>query len=285
MNMKLISSNAFAAPSATHRSSDTADSIAVAIRRIYDQLEAQPDLAPSSEVSCLFSALVDIALTTPEHPVDVLMDPRVDPITSHLRRLCGQGECALESAWAQRILESPDPQLEVERFPYAANYRQLCRMEIGVLASALPTQLSNVGFVGCGPLPLSSMHLAQALEAAVVNIDHDPHVLDVSRQVMNALGVGVSHLLADAERIDYSGFDVVVLAALVGESDDDKRAIMRHISTSLRPGALLLARSAHGLRELLYPPIPDDALDCFDKLAEVHPVNDIVNSVILARSR
>lgn len=39
------------------------------------------------------------------------------------------------------------------------------------------------------------------------------------------------------------------------------------------------------MRTLLYPAIPDDALDCFDNLAEVHPVNDIVNSVVLARSR
>lgn len=285
MNMKLISDNAAPALSTPSEPGETAHSIAGAVRRIYDRLATKPDLSPCPEVNCWFSTLVDIARATPEHAVDVLHDPRVAPITPQLRRLCGNGECALENAWARRIIESSDPQLEVSRFPYATNYRRLCRMEIGVLASALPAQLRKIGFVGCGALPLSSIHLAQELHAVVVNVDHNPAVLEMSADVTRALGADISHLLADAEDVDYSDFDVVVLAALVGESGDEKRAILRRISESMRPGALLLARSAHGLRALLYPPIPDEALDCFDKLAEVHPVNDIVNSVVLARSR
>lgn len=48
-------------------------------------------------------------------------------------------------------------------------------------------------------------------------------------------------------------FDVVYLAALVGNTKVQKEEIINDISSRMRPGALLIIRSAHSLRSLLYP--------------------------------
>lgn len=51
----------------------------------------------------------------------------------------------------------------------------------------------------------------------------------------------------------------------------------------MRPGAMLLARSARGLRTLLYPPVDLRAMPGFEVLEVVHPTDDVVNSVVVAR--
>jgi hypothetical protein len=49
-----------------------------------------------------------------------------------------------------------------------------------------------------------------------------------------------------------TGCDTVVVAALVGHTRDEKRAVLRAVGRALDPGAYLVVRSAHGLRSLLY---------------------------------
>ncbi len=52
---------------------------------------------------------------------------------------------------------------------------------------------------------------------------------------------------------DWSSFEVVFLAALVGIDTLSKFSILASLSRKLRPGTLIAARSAHGLRRVLYP--------------------------------
>lgn len=47
-------------------------------------------------------------------------------------------------------------------------------------------------------------------------------------------------------------------------------------------GALVIARSAHGLRTLLYPHLPVSLLGGFRPLAAPRPYTDIVNSIVIA---
>jgi nicotianamine synthase len=48
-------------------------------------------------------------------------------------------------------------------------------------------------------------------------------------------------------------FDVVYVAALVGNTGKEKREIFSAVLKRMRPGALLVVRTAHALRTLLYP--------------------------------
>ena len=59
----------------------------------------------------------------------------------------------------------------------------------------------------------------------------------------------------EAGRSDYDmrEFDVVYLAALVGTTQKEKEGILISVVGRMREGALLVIRTAHSLRTLLYP--------------------------------
>lgn len=57
----------------------------------------------------------------------------------------------------------------------------------------------------------------------------------------------------DPEKTGWADFDVVFLAALVGMDTTSKLAILKGLVRKLRPSALVVARSAKGLRGVLYP--------------------------------
>lgn len=56
-----------------------------------------------------------------------------------------------------------------------------------------------------------------------------------------------------ASTTDWHSFQVVFLAALVGMDTPAKVEIMSDLTKKLQPGTLVVARSAHGMRRVLYP--------------------------------
>lgn len=93
------------------------------------------------------------------------------------------------------------------------------------------------------------------------NIDRDESALRVSKRLSEGLGyadrmtfscedVSVKSV---AESTDWSNFQVVFLAALVGMDTTSKLAILESLATKLEPGTLVVVRSAQGLRGVLYP--------------------------------
>lgn len=62
-------------------------------------------------------------------------------------------------------------------------------------------------------------------------------------------------LCADANDPDIllQNFDVVYLAALVGQTTKEKERVLLNVASRMSPGALLIIRTAHSLRKLLYP--------------------------------
>lgn len=58
---------------------------------------------------------------------------------------------------------------------------------------------------------------------------------------------------ASSPEVDLSSFDVVYLAALVGGCSKDKHDIMAAVVKRMKPGGMVVLRSAHSLRRLLYP--------------------------------
>jgi nicotianamine synthase-like protein len=270
---------------------DSADVTARTLQQLHRQLADRPDLHPCPEVDGLFGDLVRLVLATPlDDEARLLDDAGVVAIRGGLHALCSEGEYQLELAWARRIVASPSPRDELERFPYVDNYRQLTRMELNLLASVADADrpARRVAFVGSGPLPLSSLLVAAELGLPVDNLDCDAEAVALGERLAAALGPAPASLTfrqADVTHTDLRGYDVVILAALVGASGPEKRAILGHLAASMSPGAVLLARSARGIRSLLYPPIDPAALDGFELQAVVHPVDEVVNSVVLARAR
>jgi nicotianamine synthase len=97
-------------------------------------------------------------------------------------------------------------------------------------------------------------------DAKVHNIDRDAAALKVSSELCEKLGHGerMSFSCEDVsvdvqEQTDWEAFEIVFLAALVGTDRDSKMSILESLVRKLRVGTLVVARSAQGLRSVLYP--------------------------------
>ena len=126
------------------------------------------------------------------------------------------------------------------------------------------------------------------------NIDRDAEALALSAQVARTTGYGKMKFVHEdvnsggAKSGGWRDSEVVFLAALVGLDSAAKLDILRDLAGQLEPGTLVLARSARGLRKVLYPVLElsgDLQRVGLEVLAEVHPWTKVVNSVIVLRVR
>ncbi|WP_046468225.1 nicotianamine synthase family protein [Allosalinactinospora lopnorensis] len=254
-----------------------------------DRLSAT-DLRPSPEVNDAFERLVELCtVIDDELTSEVLGTPVADSLVASLRSLSARGESQLERAWARRIIAADAPWAELRQFPYLDNYRRLVRFELaGLTAIGAPPPESAV-VLGAGPLPLTGLVLAQLYGVDVTNVDNDPEACELASAVQRALGMEkrVDTVCGDAcapSRLpEVTDTDIVLLAALVGADRAAKRSVTGSLSGSMRPDSLLLTRSAHRLRTALYPPVSPDDLTGFRTLVEMHPCDDVVNSVLISR--
>ncbi|HEY6795062.1 MAG TPA: nicotianamine synthase family protein [Kineosporiaceae bacterium] len=268
------------------------------IARLYRHLRDLESLAPAPGVNRLFGELVNVCVRTDQSAAPtVLADPRVQQLLPDLLRICAEGESLLEQAWAHRVIGSADPWAELAQFPYLDNYQQLTRLEPHALAGAghRRQQSRRVCFLGGGPLPLTAVLMHAELGTPVDVVDNRPEAVDLARRVIGRLapGPGIRAVRADAAAADdmrrtLAGCDVVVLAALVGCTRQQKQVVLSAVGGALEAGAYLVVRSTHGLRSLLYPVVDvGDVARVAGCLPEVlvHPLGDVVNSVLVARRR
>jgi nicotianamine synthase len=114
-------------------------------------------------------------------------------------------------------------------------------------------------FIGSGPLPLTSLCMLDRYpEACVLNIDRDAAALQVSQGLCEKLGYrgmefACEDISLDMTTVNWGSFEVVFLAALVGMDTESKIDILEALARKLRSGTLIVARSARGLRSVLYP--------------------------------
>lgn len=266
------------------------DSGARELLAIRHELAACRHLRPGPVVDAAFRRLVRLVVDTDDGTAGALLaQPAVRAVADELRAFSAEGEHELEAVWAQRVAASADPAAEIRHFPFLGNYRQLHAMEraaVRRLADAGDAGADRVAVVGSGPLPLTALLLARN-GARVDNLDRNPAALADSRRVADALGVGgLGFVAADvggAADVDLAPYGLVVLAALAGPTPGEKARAIRHLGHGMAPGALLLVRSARGLRTLLYPAVDPRTVAGFDVLGTVHPEGEVINSVVVAR--
>ena len=135
-------------------------------------------------------------------------------------------------------------------------------MEMNAIASVKPDSVTRAfAFLGSGPLPLTSLCIRHHFKSECVtccNIDHDATAITTAVELRDALGLSPEALYfqcakAGSPDIDLGGFDIVYMAALVGSCSRHKFEIMANVVKRMKPGALVVMRSAHSLRRLLYP--------------------------------
>ena len=255
------------------------------IHELYITLSSAPSLQPAEEINVAFNELVELSSeASNQTTAELLSDPEIQSIMPRLRAMCSEGEGHLEAAWATKITQDKHPSITLEEFPYYENYLKLTELEYRSLSLVGNRPMKRVLFVGSGPLPLSAILLAQQYGLMVDNIDNDADAVASSKKLINRLGLSDSVGVTQADAISftcYNDYDAIFLASLVGLDSTTKQAIIARIQSQMKQGGLLVARTAHGLRTLLYPPIDSDLIKGLDAKVIIQPLNEVVNSVII----
>jgi len=138
-------------------------------------------------------------------------------------------------------------------------------MELSAINAVQSKAPQSIAFIGSGPLPLSSLCLSQALgcnasasSTEIVNIDNNASAIAQSTALFRCLGDNENSMKfvckdASSPELDLKRFDVVYLAALVGETQEEKVRVLVEVVGKMSAGSLLVIRTAHNLRKLLYP--------------------------------
>lgn len=253
----------------------------------YHHLNGLDDLSPAEDTNRMFSRLVQAARAPlPTHKVHTLLaevDSRIE--LGNLHMLCAKGEFAMEEYWAKRIHAAANPKKELKAFTYWDNYKKLAAMEVKAIRSLMP-QAKKVLFVGSGPLPLSSYIMSAHYKLDVENMDLDDDAVDCAVKwmfpMMGEKAIPCHHVDV-MDFTDFGRFDVVIMAALVGLTSEQKCRVTEHLNRHMHMDQLLMVRSVRGLRSLLYPKVVAEDLVGFTTIKEVHPRGEVINSVLLAR--
>ncbi|RZC73567.1 hypothetical protein C5167_049050 [Papaver somniferum] len=257
---------------------------------IYNSLSTLESLKPSKDVDTLFTQLVHSCI--PPSPIDVTkLSTKVQEIRSKLIRLCGEAEGHLESHFSTLLGSYEIPLDHINIFPYYTNYIRLGRLEYTILSNYIANPNPNhIAFIGSGPLPLTSVVLASnhLRTTTFHNYDINPLANALARNLVAAdHDLSKRMIFHDTDIMDVthglSDYDVVFLAALVGMNKEEKRKVIDHLAMHMAPGSLLMLRSAHGARGFLYPIVEPSDLPGFEVLAVFHPMDEVINSVIVAR--
>lgn len=149
----------------------------------------------------------------------------------------------------------------IRAYPYFAPYVKLIQVELSAMQSIEQKPIKKIAFIGSGAMPLTSLCLIGRLTGMptninILNIDRDAEALELSKTICKRLGnkaQGMEFSLAEAgSSLELDDFDAVYLAALVGNTQEQKEDVLEQVTSKMRPGALLVTRGGMKLRSLMY---------------------------------
>ncbi|KAF8118594.1 hypothetical protein N665_0004s0075 [Sinapis alba] len=263
------------------------------ITDLHDQISKLESLYPSKEVDAVFGQLTALCLRT-DLDIDVTkMSQEVQDMRYNLIKLRSEAVVCLEQHFSTMWGSLEDnPLNHINNFPTYTNYLNLSKIEFGLLTQYTAHVPTKIAFVGSGPMPLSTIILAKyhLPNTTFHNIDIDPQANALASRLVSR-DPDLSHRiifhttdLFNMTTEMLGGYDVVFLAALVGTDKEAKVKAIEHLEMHMAPGALLMLRSAHGLRAFIFQIIDPCDLKGFEVLKIYHPVtNEFGNSVIVAR--
>lgn len=260
---------------------------AAQIAQEYQTIKAMAEIEITPESMQVFHRFLD--LLSNEHGSDfangVLAEPQIQRIKPEIQKLFSQASSLYERHWAQRIVESDEPQrLLTQEYPYFQHYERATGLEINAINSLANTPVEKVLMVGSGALPLTSLALKKS-GLSVDNLDINNDDLILGQKVCHAIAGEHSMVFIHNDvclQEDLQQYDVIWLAALVGD-ESIKNKIIKHLYTNMRPGAQLVIRTAYNLRTLLYPSIDEHDLLPFKLKLKVQTYADNFHSILIAQ--
>jgi nicotianamine synthase len=148
---------------------------------------------------------------------------------------------------------------------------------------------ANLGFTGW---LLETFGFARKSKVKILNIDYSPEAIKSSTALTHNLGISAVDmtfsLSSASDLTSLKEYDVVFLAALVGSTQEEKEKVLEVVVSKMTVGALVVIRSAAGMRGLCYPAFDattEAVAACIDVGVTVDPGTRVVNSVVVGRVR
>lgn len=247
------------------------------ITKHYQTIKKLHNLKPSVVVNQAFDQLVSIIYSHENEHTAYQLDCMLCQIGSllpDLQHLCSQAEYELEKYWSKKIADQPETVIE---FPYYKHYQKLIKWEQKITSNTDQKTL----FIGAGPLPLSAILWHKNGKSQIDCIDKDPVACRLGGACIKALNHKVNYICSDIYQHTNFAYDLIILGALVGETNEQKQIILDHIAQYTAPQTKVLVRSSKGLRQLLYPALETIRSNQWKILSINHPTDEVINSVIL----
>lgn len=252
------------------------------LRPVIDTVLNLTTYVPSDQVNQAMGSLVETVIKTQGNEMNKLA---TNQQILAVRHISTEAESELEKFWARQIIASAAPLETLASFPYIENYTELTKREVALVQQSGLSLNSNhkALIVGSGPLPLSAYELHLQTGASIDHVDSSHDAISLCEQLMTKLGITSSRYyeaLGQAVKLEDT-YDLILIAALAGDTAEDKQKIISTVLPHLRDGGRIVLRSAKGSRTLLYPGVKSDEIRNVKLLKEYHPTDYIINSVFV----
>lgn len=242
-------------------------------------------LVPNDENNLLFGSLVKNVCDLNDDFKSGDLD--IEKIRPKMNLICAKGEELLEKYWAEKFLGMKDLNFErLKEFVYFRNYQLLADWEYELICDYMALKPAKIMFVGSGSLPLSALLMTVRYGVTIDCFDCDFEAVKSSRELVARMGLSdcVKIVHGDFfEQKNFEQYDLVMIAALVGFTEVEKKNVLAHLNVFLPKGKAFLMRSADKLKTLLYQEVKQEWLGDFQSVKVFHPEGEVINSVILAK--
>lgn len=235
----------------TPKSTNTHNSILNDLRKIIAQIRNNHQHHKTQTYANSLASLDRLTRKSHATTQKIVHEKHIFQATEMLRQSWQRHETELEFKHTRQLLKANNPKREIQKYPLINRYKKFLRAEARM---ARLQKGDSVIFLGCGPLPLSAIILAKEYGVKVTGIDICPRCCALAKKIIKRLGMeeNITILQADARDIPADA-KVVWIAALT----HPKSAILENLS---KGNPTIIARTAFGLRTLLYEPIDEESL-------------------------
>jgi hypothetical protein len=158
-------------------------------------------------------------------------------------------------------------------------YRLLIQNERAFLDMQIKHNVRKCLFVGSGPWPLSAIMYASIFPQVTVDLlDSSETALSYSKKVIQKLQLQDKLQLLPSTRVEkfehLNDYDLIICAAMIGQTSDEKVEIYSKIAEKLNKDKLLLTRTTipHSFNVLFYAPYPTEVLNKYYEVTYLnHP--------------
>lgn len=251
------------------------------IHKIYNQILNLDTFSPNLITNQAFTDLYTFAISSEDYYCDDLPNDKINT----LQWICSTAESCMEKHYSKKIIEAKNTEEEFKNFIYYKNYNDLVELEY-LQMQYVNEETNNVLFIWWWSLPMSAILLAKKYNIQVDIVDCDIEAVESWIKLINKLWLSekIQYFLWNANNFKTDkNYDSVFLAALVFQSNDINNILdnvqLLHFNS-------LFIRSVEGVRKLLYKPVDKKLINnYFSPIFEVHPKNELINSILIYKKK